>query len=191
MTITDSGVDSSEAPHGRRRPSAADPNTTEPVAVGRDVVIQKSLTIYAPVHEVFERICDFTGAPEWRHGVRVAIQDPPGALAVGSRLHEEAGILGVRVTTETVVTALEPDRRWAFEHVSGPIPVTGEFMVEPLTHGTQLTYTLRAQLVGVRRHGARLASIWGRRTVTRSLETLRAQLESPSSRRRPESTWAV
>jgi Polyketide cyclase / dehydrase and lipid transport. len=153
MTITDSGVDSSETPRGRRRTSPA-----EPVAAVRDVVIQRSVTIYAPVHDVFERICD---------------------ISEGSLLHEDARIFGVRASTDTVVTAFEPDRRWAFEHVSGPIPVTGEFVVEPLVHGTQLTYTLKARLVGVRRHGAGFASRRGHRAMTRSLDTLRARLESP------------
>lgn len=159
-------------------------NAAGPGPARRDVVIQKSITIYAPVHDVFERICDFPRVPEWRDGVRSASQHPPGALAVGSRLREGARIFGLRLTTETVVTAFDPDRRWAFEHVSGPIPVDGEIVVEPLLYGTQLTYTLRVGLVGVRRHGGRFVSRWGHRAMQRSLETLRARLESPHQQSR-------
>jgi hypothetical protein len=127
-------------------------NAVAPVAAARDVVIPRSLTIYPPVHEVFERICDVPGAPGWRDGITVAIQDPPGPLAVGSRLHANARIFGLRVSMEAVVTGFEPDRRWAFEHVSGQVPVSGEFVVEPLAYGTRLT-----RAVGVREHPADVA----------------------------------
>lgn len=70
-------------------------------------------------------------------------------------------------------------RRFRFTHVAGPVPADGEYLVEAVGDGAMLTYTLRAELLGVWRLAAPYLKHSGRRMMARSLENLRAQLEPP------------
>ena len=57
-------------------------------------------------------------------------------------------LAGRRVVTESVVDAYEPPHRFSFAHLSGPMPVSGEYVVEAAGGGARLTYTLRVRLRG-------------------------------------------
>lgn len=105
---------------------------------GHGIMIEESVVIRRPVQEVFGAVSDFRSAAQWREGVRATRREPPGPMAVGSRLYEEASILGRPVVTETVVQELEPGRRRTFRHASGPIPVAGGFTVTARWHHAAL-----------------------------------------------------
>jgi Polyketide cyclase / dehydrase and lipid transport len=101
---------------------------------------------------------------------------PPGPMVQGSRLQEEAAVLGRRVVTESVVDELEPGRRFTFRHVAGPIPVSGEYLVEAVGEGARLTYTLSAELWGIWAVATPYLRSSGPRTMARSLARLRERL---------------
>ena len=142
------------------------------------LTMQRSVGIRRPAHEVFAYVSDFNRAYEWRVEVRESTQKPPGNMVRGSRLHEESTIMGLRVVTESMVDQLEPGRRFRFTHVAGPIPVGGEYIVEAARDGAMLTYILRTELRGLWGLAAPYLKRSGPRMMARSLERLRAQLES-------------
>jgi Polyketide cyclase / dehydrase and lipid transport len=142
------------------------------------LTLRQSVLLRRSPHEVFAYVSDFNRAKEWRVEVRESTQTPPGPMVKGSRLHEESAIMGRRVVTESVVDELEPGRRFTFRHVAGPIPVGGEYLVEEVVDGTRLTYTLNAELRGVWGVAAPYLRRSGPRMMARSLETLRARLDS-------------
>lgn len=149
------------------------------------LTLQQSVEIRRPAHEVFAYVSDFNRAKQWRVEVRESTQVPPGQMVEGSRLHEEPAIMGLRVVTESVVDELEPGRRFRFQHVGGPIPVGGEYLVEAVGDGAILTYTLRAELRGAWVLAGSYLKRSGARTMTRSLENLRARLDPKPARREP------
>jgi uncharacterized protein YndB with AHSA1/START domain len=142
------------------------------------LTLRQSVLIHRPPHQVFAYVSEFNRAKEWRVEVRESTQAPAGPMVKGSRLHEESAIMGRRVVTESVVTELEPGRRFAFEHLAGPIPVGGEYLVEPVADGTRLTYTLTAELRGIWGVAAPYLRRSGPRMMAGSLEKLRARLDS-------------
>jgi len=138
----------------------------------------RSITIMRPVPEVFAYVSDFTQAAAWRTEVRRSSQQPPPPLRQGTRLVEAASVMGRTVVTECIVDDVEPGRRFTFRSVAGPIPVSGEFRVEPVALGSTVTYTLDAELRGVWRWCTPLLRRSGARTMARSLEQLRRLLEA-------------
>jgi hypothetical protein len=88
-------------------------------------------------------------------------------------------VLGRRVVTESVVDELEPGRRFTFQQVAGPIPVSGEYLVEALGEGARLTDTLWVELRGIWAVASPYLRRSGPRTMDRSLARLRERLGGP------------
>jgi uncharacterized membrane protein len=58
---------------------------------------------------------------------------------------------GRRVAADYEVTAFEPNRRLAFKAVAGPVRPTGEFRFERAGEGTRLTFSLEADMSGLKK----------------------------------------
>jgi hypothetical protein len=141
------------------------------------LTIRQSVALRRPAEAVFDYVSDFNRASEWRTEVRESAMSPPGPMTEGSELHEVAVIMGRPVVTVSVVGELEPGRRFTFDHVSGPIPVSGEYLVEPDGEGATLHYTLDADLRGPWRIVAPYLRRSGPKTMAASLERLRARVD--------------
>jgi carbon monoxide dehydrogenase subunit G len=49
------------------------------------------------------------------------------------------------------ITAYEPNRRLAFETIAGPVQPTGEYQLEETGGGTRLSFSLQAELSGIKK----------------------------------------
>ena len=58
---------------------------------------------------------------------------------------------GRRIDADYRVTAYEPDRRLAFEAIAGPVRPTGDYVLEETPDGTRLTFSLQAELSGIKK----------------------------------------
>ena len=128
------------------------------------------------VSEVFHYVSDFGRAAEWRVEVVDSSMSPPAPMRLGSRLREVSRIAGREVVTESVVDELSPPTLWSFAHVSGPLPVHGDYRLESKPDGVSLTYRLGVRLTGVWALGAPYLRWSGRRLIRRSLDTLAQRL---------------
>jgi len=138
-------------PHGPHRPlgarvvrHAADPEGQEmPQA-------QPSVTVARPVDEVFAFVADGERGPEWRTGIvdirHVAGQGMGARYAQGVR-----GPMGRRIAADYEITAYEPGRRLEFQTIAGPVRPHGRFDFAATEGGTRLTFSLEAELRGLRR----------------------------------------
>lgn len=145
--------------------------------------VTRSVDIAANVQQVFGYVADFSRAHEWRAEVVESTMDPEGSMQAGTRLREVAVIAGRRVITDSVVDIFEPFHRFTFEHVHGPLPVSGEYRVEPRpsqtgTAATKLRYTLRVQLSGGWRLLAPLFKLTTPGTIDKSLHALANRIEA-------------
>ena len=139
-----------------------------------DVVIDRG------VAEVFDYVSDFNTAHEWRAEVVESTASPAGPMTVGTRLREVAVVAGRRIVTESVVDALEPGSRFTFAHLSGPLPVSGEYRCTTVAAGTRVDYTLHVELRGWWVLAAPLFRLTGPRTINRSFKALQARLNRSS-----------
>lgn len=105
----------------------------------------RTVTIQKPPSDVFAFVADGTTASQWRSGVLdVAHVSGSGVGAVYRQGVKGPG--GRRVAADYEVTAYEPPRRLAFRAIAGPVRPVGEYRLEPVPGGTQLTFNLEAQL---------------------------------------------
>ncbi len=111
---------------------------------------EHQVTIARPVGDVFAFVADGLNGPRWRPGVLdVKLVSGSGNGAVYKQGVRGPG--GRRIDADYQVTAYEPDRLVAFRAIAGPVRPIGEFRFEPIDGGTRLTFSLRADLAGLKK----------------------------------------
>jgi carbon monoxide dehydrogenase subunit G len=109
-----------------------------------------SVTIARPVETVFAFVADGERCPEWRPGV-LDIKRVSGS-AVDTRYRQGvAGPMGRRVAADYEVTVFDSPRRLDFQTTAGPVRPLGRYDLEAAEGGTHLTFSLDAEVKGIRR----------------------------------------
>jgi hypothetical protein len=132
------------------------------------------------VTEVFDYVGDFGRAAEWRVEVVESTMAPPAPMQVGARLREMSRIAGRRVVTESVIDELAAPTFWSFAHLSGPLPVRGDYRFLEDPDGVRISYRLEVRLTGLWALGAPYLRWSGRRIMQRSLARLAERLARPA-----------
>ena len=136
-----------------------------------------SVTIDRPSDAVFAFVADGENAKRWRSGVLdIARVSGDG---VGARYAQGVkGPMGRRVAADYEVTVSEPGRRLEFQTVAGPVRPHGRFDLEPAGEGTRLTFTLDAELSGIKKllMGSMVQSSMD--AETKALDSLKGVLEA-------------
>lgn len=147
--------------------------------------LTSSVGIRRSAEDVFAYAADFRRAAEWREEVVGSTMSPGGPMRPGSVLHEDALVAGRAVVTDSVVEAYEPSHRFTFAHLSGPLPVSGEYRVTTTDDGAELRYDLTVELRGGWALLAPILRFTGLRTMARSLDEFRFRLEAAAVPRLP------
>jgi len=139
-----------------------------------------SVTIARPADEVFDFLADGEKCTQWRPSV-LDIRRESGD-GVGTRYSQGVkGPMGRRIAADYVVTVFERGRRLEFETVAGPVRPRGRYELEPAEGGARLTFSLDAEIGGLR---GLLMGSQVQRTMdaeVRALDNLKRVLESGPS----------
>ncbi len=108
------------------------------------------VTILRPASEVFAFIADGLNGPKWRSGI-LDIAHVSGSGVGATYKQGVKGPGGRRIDADYRVTTYEPNSRLAFEGIAGPVRPTGEYFLEDVDGGTDLTFALRADLGGIKK----------------------------------------
>jgi uncharacterized protein YndB with AHSA1/START domain len=112
---------------------------------------QRSIRIARPVNEVFAFFADPANESKWR-GSHLKEFTAQGPIAVGTRIRQVvAGPMGRGIDADIEITGLEPDARYAFKGVAGPLRPVGEYTFGPVEEGTMVTFRLDAPLSGLKK----------------------------------------
>jgi len=110
---------------------------------------QYSVVINRPVDDVFSYVADGERCAEWRPGV-LDIKRISGQ-GVGTRYAQGVkGPMGRRIAADYEITVFEPNRSIEFQTIAGPARPHGRYDFEAADGGTRLTFTLDAELPGIR-----------------------------------------
>jgi carbon monoxide dehydrogenase subunit G len=101
--------------------------------------IERSIVIDRPVDDVWEFVHDITNDRLWQTTLVESEQLTDGPMGVGTRVREVRQFLGVKIELAWEVTELEPRTTSAIKGVSGPIPLSGRYRLEPDDAGTRFT----------------------------------------------------
>ena len=112
---------------------------------------QHSVTIARPVDAVFAYLADGEKCSQWRSGV-LDIKRVSGDGGVGTRYAQGVkGPMGRRIAADYEVTVYEPNQRIEFQTIAGPARPHGRYDLAADDGGTRLTFSLDAELGGLRR----------------------------------------
>jgi len=110
----------------------------------------RTITINRPPADVFAFFADPANDPAWRDAVKDIHSH--GDPEVGGVIHQTiAGPMGRGLSADLEITAYDVGSRYAFQVVAGPARPAGEFTFAPSGAGTAVTFSLRAELTGVKK----------------------------------------
>jgi uncharacterized protein YndB with AHSA1/START domain len=110
----------------------------------------RTIVIERDIEAVFAFFTNPDNDPKWRAHVKEIAA--AGAPAVGARIHQVvAGPGGRGIPADIEVTGYEAPSRYAFRVVAGPARPVGEMRFAPAGPGTEVTFSLEAQLGGVKK----------------------------------------
>jgi uncharacterized protein YndB with AHSA1/START domain len=112
---------------------------------------QRTLVIARPVDTVFAFFTDPDNDPKWRPAVKEIKADGPPS--VGATIHQVvAGPGGRGIPADIEITGYEPNARYAFKVVAGPVRPRGEmrFAATP-EGGTEVSFSLDVELSGLKK----------------------------------------
>jgi uncharacterized membrane protein len=111
---------------------------------------QRTIVIHRPPDQVFAFFTDHARDPSWRPNVKEI--DPVSGAPVETRVHQVIkGPGGRGIGADIEVTATEPSSRYAFQVVAGPVRPRGEFRFIETPNGTEVHFSLDAELGGIKK----------------------------------------
>src|SRR5512133_4308699 len=106
-----------------------------------------STMIYRPIKQVFE----YVSAPEndfqWQYGTLAAARLPDGASRIGSFFRSIGHLLGQRVQGTYEVTDFEPNSKYGFKSLSGPLHSQTCYTFETANGSTKVSISTQAHAV--------------------------------------------
>jgi uncharacterized membrane protein len=99
--------------------------------------IVRSIQIHRPVDEVWGFVHDLDKEGLWQTTLVESEQLTEGPMRRGTRVRQVRHFLGLKIPMEWEVTEYEPPVRSAIKSVSGPVPLSGSYVLEPQNGGTQ------------------------------------------------------
>jgi uncharacterized protein YndB with AHSA1/START domain len=111
----------------------------------------RTLVIARPVGVVFAFFTDHENDRKWRSHVKeIRAEGPPG---VGGKVHQViAGPGGRGISADIEITTYDPDQRYAFAVIGGPVRPNGDFRFAPTSEGaTEISFKLAADLRGLKK----------------------------------------
>jgi len=112
--------------------------------------VRRTIVIERPPDQVFAFLTDPANDQRWRRHVKeISANEPPRRGSVVHQVVQGPAGRGIRADYE--VTAFEPPTRFAFNVTTGPVRPVGEFLFRPLGTGTEVTFSLHAELGGLKK----------------------------------------
>lgn len=137
-----------------------------------------STLIYRPLQQVF----DFVSIPEndfqWQYGTLAAARLPDGANKTGSFFRSIGHLLGYRVQGLFEVTEYEPNRKYGFKSLSGPLHSQTSYTFESTGNSTKLSISTQAHAVNSFKINERLMERKMKKQLKENLALLKDLLEA-------------
>ena len=151
-----------------------------PRARGRAVRMHLEQTVHInrPAAEVFDFLLDLGNHPRVARGIKAVRGVEDGPLALGRRYHQTSMFLGQTVEVTVEVISCEAGRELALKAVSGLVPITRTFRLEPSEAATDLTLSVDAEPGKGLRLMMPMVERTAREQIATTLERLKAVLEA-------------
>jgi hypothetical protein len=137
-----------------------------------------STVISRPVKQVF----DFVSVPEndfqWQYGTLLAASLPDGVSKTGSFFRSIGHLLGQRTQGIFEVTEYEPNSKYAFKSLSGPLHSQTSYSLEPASGSTRISISTQAHAINSFEMNERLLEKKMKKQLKENLALLKNLLEA-------------
>jgi hypothetical protein len=134
--------------------------------------------IYRPIKQVF----DFVSVPEndfqWQYGTLAAASLPDGVSKIGSFFRSIGHLLGRRNQGIFEVTEYEPNTKYSFKSLSGPLHSQTSYTFEVSKGSTRISISTQAQVVNFFQMNERLLEKKMKKQLKENLALLKDVLEA-------------
>jgi hypothetical protein len=142
--------------------------------------LNASTVIYRPIQQVF----DFVSIPEndfqWQYGILTATGLSEGVSKPGSFFRSIGHLLGHRVQSTFEVTEYEPNRKYGFKSLSGPLHSQTSYTFEVASGSTKINISIQAHVVDFFQMNERLLEKKMKKELKENLTLLKDLLEAKS-----------
>jgi uncharacterized membrane protein len=150
--------------------------------------INVSTMIYRPIRQVF----DFVSAPEndfqWQYGTLASTRISEGISDIGIHFRSIGHLVGRRVESTFEVTEYEPNKKYGFKSLSGPLHSQTSYAFELASGSTKVTVSTQANLVNFFQMGEGILEKKMKKQVREDLAMLKDILEAKQMRHAPENS---
>ena len=98
-----------------------------------------STFINRPVTQVFDFISTTKNDVHWQYGALASNQTSKGSIGAGTLFESLGHFLGRRVQSNFEITEYEPNRKYGYKSVTGPIEIRTSYTFEIIQGGTCVT----------------------------------------------------
>lgn len=113
------------------------------------VNLEFGVLIDRPVHDVFAFVTTLTNLPKWQSMIKDVKQTSSGAISVGSTFSVKGELMGRSMDASMEVTAYEPDAKFGYKGVNGPMTVQAQFTFKSVGTGTKINLAAQAEPGGL------------------------------------------
>jgi uncharacterized membrane protein len=142
--------------------------------------LNASTVIYRPIQQVF----DFVSSPEndfqWQYGTLTAAGLSEGVSKIGSFFRSIGHLLGHRVQRTFEVTEYEPNRKYGFKSLSGPLHSQTSYTFEVASGSTKISISTQAYVVDFFQMNERFLEKKMKKELKENLTLLKDVLEAKS-----------
>lgn len=103
--------------------------------------IEQSIIIHRPVTQVFSFVSNPENTKSWQPEVIEHKMLSDGPMGLGSKMRHVSKFMGRRIEVNIDITEFVPNRKIAFQVVSGTLPYTICYVFGPDGNGTRFTYS--------------------------------------------------
>ena len=111
--------------------------------------INSSTLIYRPIKRVFEFISTPENDFQWQYGTLASAQVTEGMAKVGTAFRSVGHLLGHRSQSTYEVTEYEPNRKYGFKSLTGPLNSFTSYTFNIAKGCTQVDMSLQANAVNL------------------------------------------
>jgi hypothetical protein len=137
-----------------------------------------STKIYRPIKQVFDFVSNPENDFQWQYGTLAAARLPDGTDRLGSFFRTIGHLLGHRLQGIFEVTEYEPNKKYAFRSVSGPLHVETCYTFNIDSGSTKVSIATQASAANVFDMNERVMEIKMKKQLKENLALLKGLLEA-------------
>jgi uncharacterized protein YndB with AHSA1/START domain len=140
--------------------------------------LESSIVINRPVEAVWAYVTDFEKMSLWNPATVETRLTSEGPVRKGSTYVWVGQWLGRHIESNCEVTEFDPNRKWSYRIVSGPLPGTASTMLESVDGGTKVTLSSEGEMGGFFKLAEPVVARMSKRQIEGMLANLKDMLEA-------------